>query len=61
MSTKYTNPHGPINAVLSDPSASYWLKNALQSALKRDIVDAANDAATLAALLAAIEACEVQS
>ena len=42
-----------IERVLTDPAASYWLKNALQSALARDCVDAASDAETLARLLAA--------
>jgi len=40
-----------INAVLSDPSTSGWLKLALAHALDRDVVDAANDAVVLAALL----------
>ena len=31
-----------IPEVLADPAASYWLKDALRSALKRDPVDAAN-------------------
>jgi hypothetical protein len=37
--------------VLRDPSASFWLKAALRSALARDPVDAANDAEVLARLL----------
>ena len=37
--------------VLRDPAASFWLKNALRSALARDPVDAANDAEVLARLL----------
>jgi hypothetical protein len=40
-----------IEEVLSDPSSSSWLQNALNSALKRDAVDAANDAELLAVLL----------
>jgi hypothetical protein len=40
-----------IEEILSDPSASYWLQNALRSALSRDPVDAANDADILARLL----------
>jgi hypothetical protein len=41
-----------IEAILSsDPSASNWLKNALRDALKRDPVDAANDAELLAVIL----------
>jgi hypothetical protein len=41
-----------IAEVLSDPTASGWLKDALRSALLRDPVDAANDAEFLALLLA---------
>ena len=37
--------------LLDDPSASDWLKEALQSALERDPVDALNDALVLAATL----------
>lgn len=36
-----------INGILQDKSASYWLKNALQEALSRDVVDAFNDAEIL--------------
>lgn len=41
-----------IRALLDDPAASYWLKHALAGALRRDPVDAANDAEALSALLA---------
>lgn len=37
--------------VLSDPSTSYWLKNAIRSAGSRDVVDALYDAELLVALL----------
>jgi hypothetical protein len=40
-----------VRAVLADPAASHWLKNALRSAMARDPVDAANDADVLARLL----------
>jgi len=40
-----------IEEVLADPSASFWLRNALLAALSRDPVDAANDADVLARLL----------
>jgi hypothetical protein len=40
-----------LNTILNDPSASYWLKDALRSALRRDIVDALNDAEALLAIL----------
>lgn len=39
--------------VLSSPEASYWIKNALSEAIKRDPIDAANDAEFLAQLLRA--------
>jgi len=48
--------HERLNAILNDPSASYWLKDSLRSALRRDIVDAANDAEVLAEVLA--DRCE---
>ena len=41
-----------IEEILRDPTASSWLKYALCSALRRDPVDAANDAEILAQLLA---------
>lgn len=40
-----------IDEVLADPAASHWMKDALRSALTRDPVDVANDAAFLCALL----------
>jgi hypothetical protein len=40
-----------IEAVLQDSAASFWLKAALQSALSRDPVDAANESELLARLL----------
>jgi hypothetical protein len=45
-----------LNTILNDPSASYWFKDSLRSALRRDIVDAANDAEVLAEVLA--DRCE---
>lgn len=44
-------PAPSVAEVLSDPSASHWLKNALRAALSRDPVDAANDAEVLARVL----------
>lgn len=41
----------PIEEILDDQVASFWLKAALRSALSRDPVDAANDADVLARLL----------
>jgi hypothetical protein len=40
-----------IEHVLDDPSTSYWLKDALRTALQRDCVDALNDAESLVYLL----------
>ena len=40
-----------IIAVIGDPSATFWLKNALSTALDRDPFDAERDALVLAALL----------
>lgn len=40
-----------IDEVFCDPAASFWLKDALHSALRRDPVDAVNDAEVLARLL----------
>jgi hypothetical protein len=40
-----------IATVLADRAASYWLKNAITTALTRDPVDAANDAEKLLLLL----------
>ena len=40
-----------IEQVLESPSTHNWLKDALRSALTKDIVDATHDAELLAALL----------
>lgn len=40
-----------VEGILEDPSTSRCLQTALKSALLRDIVDSANDAAVLAAVL----------
>jgi hypothetical protein len=40
-----------VEAILADPTASTWLKNAVQTALSRDPVDAANDAEILMGVL----------
>jgi hypothetical protein len=42
-----------VEEVMSDESASDWLKAALRTALERDPVDALNDALALAAALEA--------
>lgn len=52
QSPVYHQPSAPdVDAILTSPSASLWLKDALQAALQRDPVDAANDAESLAAVL----------
>lgn len=40
-----------IRFMLKDPSLSYWLVNAMTTALERDPVDAANDAGLLSIIL----------
>ncbi len=40
-----------IESMLADAAASIWFKTSLQDALKRDPIDAANDADVLARLL----------
>ena len=40
-----------INRILTDSSASYWLKQAIKDMLKRDALDAVCDAECLAELL----------
>jgi hypothetical protein len=44
-------PLPTIQEILSDPAASFWLRESLRTALVRDAVDAANDAEVLARLL----------
>jgi hypothetical protein len=40
-----------VDELLKDPSTSFWLRNALSTALSRDPVDAANDSEILARVL----------
>jgi hypothetical protein len=40
-----------IRQILNGPGTSHWLKDALKSALDRDLVDAVNDAELLAMVL----------
>ena len=46
-------PNDEVLMTLADPSTSYWLRDALKSAMKRDPVDAINDAEALLKLLTA--------
>jgi hypothetical protein len=38
---------------MDSPTASFWLKDALKAALRRDVVDASHDAEILAQVLGA--------
>ncbi|SJM93392.1 conserved hypothetical protein [Crenothrix polyspora] len=40
-----------IEAIMQDNAESYWLKSAIQSALKRDPLDALRDAMKLISIL----------
>lgn len=51
--SKHMTAQQTIEVLLSSPATSAWLKSALESALLRDPVDAANDAEALASLLVA--------
>ena len=52
MTARNEQPELPsVEELLKDPSTSFWLRNALTSALLRDPVDAANDAEILARVL----------
>ena len=54
-----TWPLPQSEAILADPETSEWLKSALQSASKRDPIDALNDALVLAATLEERLRCEL--
>ena len=41
------SPNTIAAQILTDPSGSYWLKDAVRSAIDRDPVDALNDAEAL--------------
>lgn len=45
------HPMSQAAQILSDPAASYWLKDALRAALNRDACDALNDAEALTVAL----------
>jgi hypothetical protein len=52
MTVRGEQPELPtVEELLTDPSTSFWLRNALTSALSRDPVDATNDAEILARVL----------
>ncbi|MGE4483003.1 hypothetical protein [Acidocella sp.] len=49
--TDHQTTDDEINAVMTDPAASGWVKTALEGALRRDPVDAVNDAEFLLGVL----------
>jgi hypothetical protein len=51
MKTKHASTAELVAAICNDPSASHWLKDALTALLKRDPVDAVNDAELLADIM----------
>jgi hypothetical protein len=51
MAAEHPRDVAEIVAIMADPAASYWLKQALASALDRDAFDAERDALVLAAIL----------
>lgn len=53
VSTMSTTELLSISELLNSPTLSTWLRDALTQALKRDPVDAANDAELLSQLLSA--------
>lgn len=48
-----STPDDLIQRIADDPSASNWLKEAIQSLLKRDALDAVKDAELLASIFQA--------
>ena len=50
---KTMNLSPSINDVLTDPSATFWLKDALRALEKRDPVDAFNDVALIMRIVSA--------
>lgn len=51
MKASHSSTTDLIPAICNDPSASCWLKDALNALLKRDPVDAVNDAEVLAEVM----------
>jgi hypothetical protein len=48
--TQVISTSSEIHRILTDPCASFWLKQAVERLMQRDIVDAAHDAQRLAML-----------
>jgi hypothetical protein len=61
LGTSALTPGDYISWILTDPATSYWLKNALKAALKRDPVDVANDAEHLASLLSVLSKLRIEA
>ncbi|MGB8421380.1 hypothetical protein HHL24_35395 [Paraburkholderia sp. RP-4-7] len=53
MKTSHVSSVELAAKICSDPSASYWLKEAIKALLKRDPVDAVNDSEVLAEIMRA--------
>jgi hypothetical protein len=53
VNTRYDSTKDLLQGICADPSTSYWLKDALQSLLQRDPVDAVNDSRLLADIMQA--------
>ncbi len=56
MRTETESAQAMATRIMNDPSASYWLKRAVDDAMHRDCCDALSDAETLVALLT--KACD---
>ncbi len=56
MRTSTESAQAMAQRIMTDPAASYWLKRAVDDAMRRDCCDALNDAETLVALLT--KACD---
>jgi hypothetical protein len=53
VNNRYDSTEDLLQGICGDPSTSYWLKDALQSLLQRDPVDAVNDSRLLADIMQA--------
>lgn len=53
MKTSHASSVELVAEICDDPSASYWLKEAIKALLQRDPVDAVNDSEVLAEIMRA--------
>jgi hypothetical protein len=51
MNTRYQSTDALVEGICSDPSTTFWLKEALLTLLQRDPVDAVNDSRILADIM----------